>query len=288
MSLNPIELTIKQESILEGNLVWIFGSPRSGTTWLARKLLKHTTHLMDEPLIGTTLATVTGKGNHDWYQIHKARKDYFFSDEYSVLWKNFIKKMILNRIYCQFLSLSKKIIIKEPNGSFGSNIISQCLPNSKIIILLRDGRDIMDSNMDARSEGGWQAVRKGKAITGEERIPFLKQLARNWNVRMNIVMETYDNHKENLRYIVRYENLRKNTTEELENIYKFLDIKIEKNRLKTIVTNSSFENIPAEKKGKGKPQRSATPGGWKDNMRKEEIKVMEKIMGSTLKRLGYE
>jgi len=41
-----------------------------------------------------------------------------------------------------------KIIIKEPHGSLAADTISECLPNSKIIILLRDGRDVLDSEVD--------------------------------------------------------------------------------------------------------------------------------------------
>lgn len=286
----PLELTNEQESILERNLVWIFASPRSGTSWLALRLLTHSTLTMDEPYIGDILAIVTGKigVNAKLYQRLKKRKDYFFSDEYSDLWKHHLRKMILNRIYGQFQNLSMKIIIKEPNGSFGSKIISECLPNSKIINLLRDGRDILDSFLDAHSEGGWIATRDGKVVTSDERIPFLSRLARNWDSRMKCVIETYQNHHRDLRYTVKYENLLKNTTEELEKIYKFLDIEIGKKQLEKIVTNSSFVNIPPERKGKGKSQRSATPGAWKKSFSEEEKKVIEEIIKERLLELSYE
>jgi len=48
-------LSTEEESILEKNLVWVFGSHRSGTSWLAKNLLKHNTFLWNEPMIGLHL-----------------------------------------------------------------------------------------------------------------------------------------------------------------------------------------------------------------------------------------
>ena len=120
------ELTPEQEDILEKNLVWIFASPRSGTTWVAAELLSNYTHIMDEPYIGTHLAGpfngIMGKDADSSYsrrekmvKQHRSRDDYFFSNRYKDSWKHFARKLILNRIYAQFQDLEKKIIIKEPN-----------------------------------------------------------------------------------------------------------------------------------------------------------------------------
>ena len=40
----PNELTAEEESILEKNLVWVFGSARGGTTWLALQLMSYQTN----------------------------------------------------------------------------------------------------------------------------------------------------------------------------------------------------------------------------------------------------
>src|SRR3954466_15243190 len=41
---------------LESRLVWVFGSPRSGSTWLLRLLAEHESVVpVDEPLIGSYL-----------------------------------------------------------------------------------------------------------------------------------------------------------------------------------------------------------------------------------------
>jgi len=153
-----VELSIEQEKSLEKNLVWIFASPRSGTTWLSNQLLRYQTLAMDEPYIGYHLASINFfQGNPKIHESHAKRNAYFFSKEYEDIWKFYLRKLILNRIYSQYRDLSHKIILKEPNGSHGADKIIHCLPSSKIILLMRDGRDVLDSILDAMKKDGWSS-----------------------------------------------------------------------------------------------------------------------------------
>jgi len=99
---------------------------------------------------------------------------------------------------------------------------------------------------------------------------------------------TFQNHDKNLRYKIKYEDLRKNTFEEIKKVYQFLEIDISEEELQTLVSRHSFENIPEKNKGKGKFARSASPGKWKENLTEEEKSVMEKVMTRMLTNLGYE
>ena len=49
----------------------------------------------------------------------------------------------------------------------------------------------------------------------------------------------------------------------------------------------SFEKIPVNQKGDGMSKRRATPGLWKKNLKQEEINLINKILGPTLTKLGY-
>ena len=133
------ELSKEMEENLEKNIVWVLGSRRSGTSWTAKELLSHNTKCMEEPLIGNHISAVMGDKSPYYRRLDesKERKDYFFSETFKENWLYFLRKMILNRIYAQFQDVNSVIIIKEPNGSMGADIISEALPNSKIILLLR-------------------------------------------------------------------------------------------------------------------------------------------------------
>jgi len=282
------ELTIEQENELEKNLVWIFASPRSGTTWLGAKLLAEHFLSIDEPKIGSHLGfSRLGKNTIEDLTSLENRDDYFFSNQFKDTWKYFLRKLILNRIYAQIRDTRKKIIIKEPNGSIGADIISDSLPNSKIIILLRDGRDIVDSLVDAFSEKGWLAKKGGTTLSVDDRLEFIKEQSNRWKNLVNILLKIQKIHPKGNRILIKYEDLLGETFKVLKNIFQFLNVKLDDNEIKEIVEKHSYKNIPSELKGKGMAIRSASPGKWKRNFNEDEKEMMTNIMNKTLFSLGY-
>ena len=279
------ELTPEQELILEKNITWLFGAARSGTTWLALELLSYTTKRISEPRLETHLSVPSGIKDFRYIDNPQKNPSYFFADDYKKSWMFFLRKLILNRIYSEIQTIDKKIIIKELTTFGASDIISESLENSKIIILLRDGRDVVDSAVEATSEGGFMT--KKLDLNKQNRSAKIIGNSQVWAMATKNLLKTYDMKPKDLRYKIKYEDLRKNTLEELEKIYKFLGIDIPKHQLQEIVTKFTFENLPPEQKGPGKFARSASPGKWRDNFSEEEKKVLEKIMGPMLRILGY-
>ena len=279
------ELTPEQELTLEKNITWLFGAARSGTTWLALELLSYDTKRISEPRLETHLSVPSGIKDFRYIDNPQKNPSYFFADDYKKSWMFFLRKLILNRIYSEIQTIDKKIIIKELTTFGASDIISESLENSKIIILLRDGRDVVDSAVEATSEGGFMT--KKLDLNKQNRSAKIIGNSQVWAMATKNLLKTYDMKPKDLRYKIKYEDLRKNTIEELEKIYKFLEIDISKHQLQKIVTKFTFENLPPEQKGPGKFARSASPGKWRDNFSEEEKKVLEKIMGPLLRILGY-
>jgi len=286
-------LSDDNESVFEKNLVWIFSDRRSGTTWLGEELLSYHTKFLDEPLIGVHL----GKFNPVNENIKRTvdvqgdRQDYFFSKPHKQVWSFFLRKLILNRIYDQFHSLSEKIVIKEPSGSLAADILTECLPNSRIILLMRDPRDVIDSRIDEVSTGGWELeLKKGveDVVVNELRISSIRNNANYWVGLMKILMKTFENHSKDLRYLLRYEDLLTNTEQELEKLYQFLGIDIDEKNLNAIIQKFSFKKVPQEEKGKGQFKRFASPGKWKENFNEREKDVLNDILKDMLQKVGYE
>jgi len=167
-------------------------------------------------------------------------------------------------------------------------MIAECLPNAKIIVILRDGRDVLDSKIDSKQSGGWATSTGHPNIIKEKRLGFIKSRSQYWVKMIQVITKCYDNHDKNLRFLLKYEELLKNTHEILQKIYDFIGIKIQKEELEKIIERYSFKNIPEKDRGSGKFRRFATPGKWKKNFSYEEIKIVEKIMFDTLHDLGYE
>lgn len=280
-----------EELILERNLVWIFGLHRSGTTWLAKRLLSHQTLMWNEPIIGYILGNYRLPRVIDGALIEPKKifpkKDFFFEEQYKDIWLYFLRKLILGRAFAQFQEVNKKLVIKEPNGSIGADMISESLPKSKIIIAIRDCRDIVDSRVDGTMKGGYRSELLGWSIPEDNRMDFIREESEEIVKTWEVLDRAFENHPSELRYKVKYENLLKNTSKELSKIYNFLEIDIEEDVLNEIITKSEFKKIPEENRGKGKIIRSATPGKWKENFNEEEKELMNSILGDTLKKLGY-
>ena len=286
------ELKLKEELLLEKNLIWIFGAHRSGTTWLASQLLSYKTHCINEPHVSSHLATrEEGVTDRLVRRIDHMKNlhSYFFSSRYKETWKFYLRKMILNRIFAEVRDLSHKVILKEPGGVVGApDIILDCLPNSKMIVLLRDGRDVLDSVRDARGKSGFMKKFGDTPITKKNRSTFIEFQSKVWTTYMENLLKTYSKYPKKLRCMVKYEDLLNNTAEELGKLYKFIDVDISDDELQKIVKKYNFKNIPEKDKGTGKFTRSATPGTWKKNFSNEEKEVMNDIMSETLLKLGYE
>ncbi len=275
-------LSKEEELILEKNLVWIFGSHRSGTSWLAGKLLRHNNFVWNEPMIGLHLGISNPERLLDRA---KKRDDYFFSDKFKEGWLVYLRKLILSRINLQFSNINKKIIIKEPNGTIGSDMISESFPNSKLIIVKRDCRDVVDSALDAHLAGLWR--KKPENPDSKTRLRFVRQQSIKLVKLWEILWKIHDSRPKNLCYVIQYEKLLKNTVEELNKLNEFLEIKMESELLEKIVDEARFDKIPDDKKGKGKTNRFATPGMWEKNLTKPEQKIMEEILSETLTKLDY-
>jgi hypothetical protein len=286
------ELSLEEEEILEKNIVWIFASPRSGTQWSGTQLLEFDTIICHGPSIGLNVGAIHGGVENNMIRHIEERgdePDYFLSKRYRYVWTYFLRKFILNRLHAQFQDLTKKIVIPDPEGSIGADIIASCMPNSKIIILLRDGRDVVDSVIDAAKEGSWHVKLRGVSpLRPDKRKARIELSSRRWVKQIQILNEVLNDHAKNLCHQIKYEDLRNNTFEELKRIYDFIGIRIPDKELEKIVEKYSFENIPQSKKGSGKVTRSASPGKWKENFSQEEQKIMNDIMKETLNKLGYD
>jgi len=279
-------LTWEWENILEQKMVWILGSIRSGTTWLGKQLLKHEQNIIwNEPYIGLHLNAGEILSNPE--HLENERPDYFFSKKFQKIWIPAFKKFFLTRAYAHAGTLNKNLVIKEPNGAKVAPFLMKCFPQSKLIFIMRDGRDVLDSIIDFHKQGSWMVSVK-PIETKEQRLEILKTNSKIWNDGIKNTYYAYQNHPHNLRLWVKYEDLLKNTFEELKKVYDFLKIDITEKELKKIISDYDFEKIPSSQKGAGKFYRLAKPGEWKNSFNEEERNLMNSIMEEGLRTGGYQ
>ena len=282
---------------IEEKLVWVFGTPRSGSTWLAKDILyKENIRMLDESMIGAHLGTFRLDPGIIWAIINEnhharttrlldvSRKEIFFSTEFEESWKESLRRLILSRFNAQFnFKKLDYLIVKAPNESHGSDIIMKCMPKAKLIFLIRDGRDVIDS----RQSKFHNPHAGSSSETLEERKFRIIHFAMWWNIMIETTKKAFDAHNSDLRLQVKYENLREKPFDEIKQIYEFLGYNLSDNEIQKIVEAVKFEKIPDKLKGFDKNIRQAKPSGYLENFSKDEIKLMNEIMKFNLKEFGY-
>jgi hypothetical protein len=180
------------------------------------------------------------------------------------------------------------LVIKEPNGSIGAPLLMEALPESRMIFLIRDPRDVVASRLDSAKKGSYLYERRVKEGGGRtamfdiEADTLVESAATRYLQNIVNVREAYEAHKGH-KVFVRYEDLRPNTLESMKRIYSTLGIAVDGGELARTVEKHSWEAIPKEEKGEGKFRRKAKPGGWREDLTPEQAEVVERITAPLLK-----
>jgi hypothetical protein len=289
-----------------GRLAWIFGSSRSGSTWLLRMLSQLDPVVpIDDPHLGhhlgvwrpIPLAWATAKeppklGTLADYK--RRKRSYLFSDQYRDAWVPGLRDLISARFEAQAKEDIAEaggiedpvVVVKEP-GSHAADTIMELFPESKLIFLLRDGRDVVDSWLDAYRDGSWATEEGAYPLDDTGRPALIRWQSSVWLHRTEVVQRTYAETDPDRRVLVRYEEMRDAPAEALERICGLLGIEVPAGHLEEIATANGYEKVPDSAKGSGREIRKAEPGGWAEHMSDEEIRDMHEILAPKLRELGY-
>ena len=263
-----------------GDLVWVFGSGRSGTSWLAEMLseaLEAPTWF--EPRLGDVFAadlpTRFRNGAYVMARRHKAT------------WLPSVRNFVLDGARGQFgdeLELGGRLVIKETSGCVGAPIISEALPESRLTVIVRDPRDVVASWLDARREGGWRRNQVRGKLDDEPDL-LAVHLVERYRRNVENAVSAFDSHR-GPKAQIRYEDLRYDAAGVLAGV--FSDLGLGGERSEAAAERHSWESIPEEGKGPGKFHRKAKPGGWREDLTPEQVRAVEEVAGPLMDRLGYE
>ena len=287
----------------EDRLVWIFGSSRSGSTWLLRMLSELDGAVpIDDPHLGhhlgvwrpIPLAWATADTDPELTILNEIKRDkpsYFFSDRYREVWGPALRELIVSRFDAQATDAPGSpheplVVVKEP-GSHVADLLLSLFPSSRMIFLLRDGRDVVDSWLAAHRAGAWALDEGAFPVAPRGREALVRWQSSVWSYRTEVVLRAYRNHDPARRLLVRYEDLLRDPVREMVRICGALGLGVPRGRLADIAREHDYSRVPSSEKGAGKEIRSADPGGWQHHMTAAEQQAMYEVMGERLVEVGY-
>jgi hypothetical protein len=175
------------------------------------------------------------------------------------------------------------LILKDQNSGEHIGRVLQAVPESRVIVLVRDPRDVMASVADVlHTAGGWAeewlhpATRKADAEVFEN-------YARGCAQSFEAALTACDRHP-GPKAIVTYEELRANANAGLRRICDAIGLAADEDAIAAAVRAHAWERIPSAEKGPGRFHRKATPGAWREDLSPEEIAVVERHAASLLHR----
>jgi Sulfotransferase domain len=269
------------------NVVWIFCSNRSGSTWLSSMMGEVDGHeVWNEPLVGKLFGDLYYVGAAG----HQKVKHYILGDYHKGSWLHSIQSFVLSEATARFPEVAEGgyLIIKEPNGSIGAPLLSEAMPVSRVIFLVRDPRDVAASGLDAARKGSWQyenAADRGwkrEALADNQPDVWVRRRAQNYVRHAGKARDAYEAHK-GPKVLIRYEELRDDTLGTMERLYSTLGIEVGGGDLARAVEKHAWENIPQKVKGQGKFYRKATPGGWREDLTPSQVEIVEQVSAPLLK-----
>jgi hypothetical protein len=271
------------------NMVWIFCTARSGSTWL-RSMLDDLVdgEVWEEPKVGRLFGEFYARAK----PTQLGRTNYVLGDPTREAWTGALRDFVLRTAWASHPSVTPEryLIVKEPGGAVGAPLLMAALPESRMVLLVRDPRDFAASVLDATRKDGW--MQEGmdewarRDLGSEKDVQrYLRALSRQYVRQIINGKKAFDAH-EGPKMLLQYDRLRTDTLGAMRDLCVALGLPVDEKRLTEVVDKHSWDNIPERERGEGKFYRKATSEGWREDLTPEQAKIIEDITAPLIEELS--
>lgn len=288
----PSDTTDKRETrheIIPENIIWIFCVSRSGSTWL-RSIMTELLpcKVWEEPKVGQLF----GEFHNRAQEGQLGSTSFVMGNPTRRGWIKSLRNFVLDTAQYSNPSMraDQYLLVKEPDGAVGAPLLMEALPESRMILLVRDPRDVVASALDATRKGSWmyemqdEARRRKNTRSGMGLNHFVKVRANTYLQNIGNAKKAYDVHA-GRKILVRYEDLRADAAGAVRSICTALELPVSEPELARAVNKHSWSSIPDNEKGTGKFYRKGSAGGWREDLTPEQVEIIESRTTPLLKEL---
>lgn len=290
--------------------IFIIASPRSGTTWISKGLNVHPQiYCTERRLFGNYADFVLDEGA-DKPRL-RCTLDKFV--EASLLPQNFDKKESVLRSYIKALikeevKFSKRHVLVDKITPYvhSSNAVLKGIktffPKSKLVFLLRDGRDVCTSGvfhwfnkqLNTTTLSEFQKTRRAIFLkTTEKKInrfftdEEIEEWACTWAEPLRLIDEV-----EQLFpvLIIRFEDMLQDQFTVFQTLYDFMGVKSDNKTITACVESSSFEKMAGRKRGEeiaNAHVRKGISGDWLNYFTKKDGALFHQFAGDMLLKYNF-
>jgi hypothetical protein len=248
-------------------VIWIFGSARTGSTWLGR-MLGELGALWDEPAVGALF----GEFYYERFPERRGAR-FIMANRYRDAWMPAVRDIVLRGAEARYQG-DGYLTIKEPHGSVGAPLLIEALPESRVILLARDPRDAIASDYETELPGSWWTSRRDEPFLTSDEYDFWTVRSRRYVWDFEMASEAY-RAAPGPKAIVRYEDLHADAFREMRRLRDALELSSSDEALATAVEKYAWKNVPEEQKGPGRFYRSGEPGAWQRQLAPEQAAKIE-------------
>ena len=280
--------------LLEKDIFFIAGMPKSGTTWLQKMLDGHPDiccggegHFPN--MLGPKLQSALLE--HNEYIRLKNRMLYGSSEGFPTFAVDHIKFLFVSAV-CLLLDAQmagrecRCVGEKTPNNVRALPQLAELFPKAKFIHIIRDGRD--------GAVSGWHHVQWDTPAEARKQFPtfadYVASFAKQWAETTRLGRDFGGRHPE--RYFeVRYEDLHADMETHLARLLNFLDVDASPETIARCREHGSFRKLsggraPGEE-DKQSHFRKGVAGDWKNYFDDKTLSIFNREAGHLLRELGY-
>ncbi len=279
--LTKAESQRENQQATEEQIVWIIGCGRTGSTWL-NELLGSLPGIRrwHEPYFGRFFKHLHDRP--DEFQ----RSASFFSEEHKKVWLSGIRDLFFKMVYERYPQFGRHALsIKEVNTPELYGWLRSLFPAGRVIFLVRDPFDTLDSYIDLQKPESWnERFADSLPANPENRIRHAAELIRD---SMTAAMDAYEMHPENQRLLISYEDLLIDPAPHLKACSELIGEPVDQTTIEAAVEKHQFKNH--KKTGTLQFRRYGKSGVWQqsENFTPEVLRIANEVLGPLRRRFGY-